>query len=295
MSKRLDVQKTYKMYIGGAFPRSESGRFYSLNDKSGKFTANICRGSRKDFRNAIVAARKAQGGWAARSAYNRGQILYRIAEMMEGRKEQLAAELIKEGSTSKSASKEVETAIDRVVYFAGWSDKYQQIFSTVNPVASSHFNFSMPEPTGVVTIIAPQNASLLGFVQTVIPVITGGNTVVVLASHNNPLATLTLAEILNSSDVPGGVINILTGFEDELREHFSSHMDVNAMVYCENDKEALREIQENASLNVKAIIHRPEKNWASEDLESPYHILDLQEIKTTWHPVGDGMAAGGGY
>ncbi len=295
MSKRLDVQKTYKMYIGGAFPRTESGRAYTLNDKKGNFVANMCLASRKDFRNAVVAARKAQSGWANRSAYNRSQILYRIAEMMEGRKEQLIAELMKEGSTKNAAAKEAETAIDRVVYFAGWADKYQQIFGTVNPVASSHFNFSMPEPTGVVSIIAPQNESLLGFVQAVIPVITGGNTVVVLASEKKPLATITLAEILNSSDVPGGVVNILTGKPEELVEQFASHMDVNAMVYCDNDADILKSVQEAAALNVKAVVHKPVSNWASEEHENPYWILDLQEIKTTWHPVGDGMATGGGY
>jgi len=295
MSKRIDIQKTYKLYIGGAFPRSESGRYYGLNDAKGNFIANICRSSRKDFRNAMVSARKAQGGWAGRSAYNRGQILYRIAEMMEGRKEQLISELIKEGQSSKKAVKEVETAIDRVVYFAGWSDKYQQIFGTVNPVASSHFNFSMPEPTGVVSIIAPQSASLLGFISVVMPVIVGGNTVVVLASHEHPLSTLTLTEILNTSDVPGGVINVLTGFTDELQSQFATHMDVNAMVYCEDDLVSLKKIQEDASLNVKAIVHRKIKDWTLEEHENPYAILDLQEIKTTWHPVGDGMTTGGAY
>jgi acyl-CoA reductase-like NAD-dependent aldehyde dehydrogenase len=295
MSKRLDIQKTYKLYIGGAFPRTESGRAYTLTGKNDAFIANLCRASRKDFRNAMVSARKAQSGWAGKSANNRGQILYRIAEMMEGRKDQLIAELIKEGSSSKNATKEVETAIDRVMYFAGWSDKYQQIFGTVNPVASSHFNFSMPEPTGVVSIIAPQNASLLGFVQAVMPVIVGGNTVVVLASHKHPLATMTLAEILNSSDVPGGVVNILTGFIDELYDQFATHMDVNAMMFFEDDKAMLKKIQESASLNVKAVVHKPIKNWESEEHENPYWILDLQEIKTTWHPVGDGMATGGGY
>jgi acyl-CoA reductase-like NAD-dependent aldehyde dehydrogenase len=295
MSTRLDVQKTYKLYIGGAFPRTESGRAYTLSDTKGKFIANMCRASRKDFRNAVVSARKAQSGWGAKTAYNRGQILYRIAEMMEGRKQQLVDELIKEGSSQKAALKETETAIDRVVYFAGWSDKYQQIFSTVNPVASAHFNFSMPEPTGVVSVIAPQDASLLGFIQSVIPAITGGNTVVVLASHTKPLATLTFAEILHSSDVPGGVINILTGYTDELFAQFASHMDVNAMLCFEKDPEMLKSIQEAASLNVKAVVHKTVKDWSSEDHENPYWILDLLEIKTTWHPVGDGMSTGGGY
>ncbi len=286
MSKRIDIKKTYKMYMGGAFPRSESERYYPLNDKKGNFIANICLGSRKDFRNAVVAARKAFDGWAARSAYNRGQILYRIAEMMEGRKDQLVAELVKEGSSPKAAQKEAETAIDRVVYFAGWTDKYQQVFGNVNPVASSHFNFSNPEPTGVVSVIAPQNESLLGFVQTIIPIIAGGNVVVVQASEMKPLATLTFCEILHSSDVPGGVVNVITGKTKELASHFSSHMDVNAVVFCEDDSSLKKLIQENASLNVKGVVHRQVKDYYSDENENPYLILDLQEIKTTWHPVG---------
>lgn len=286
MAKRLSVQKTYKLYIGGEFPRSESGRYYPLNNKSGQLIANICRASRKDFRNAVVAARKAQSGWAAKSAYNRGQILYRMAEMLEGRKDQIVSELILEGASPKAAQKEAETTIDRIVYFAGWSDKYQQIFGTVNPVASPHFNFSMPEPTGVVSIIAPQKASLLGLVQVVLPAIVGGNTVVVLASHEKPLAALTFMEIVHSSDVPGGVINLLTGFVDELAGQFTSHMDVNAAIYCDYDAGLLQKIQENAALNVKALLHKPMKDWADEKHENPYWILDLQEIKTTWHPVG---------
>ena len=286
MSKRLDIKKTYKMYIGGAFPRSESERYYPLSDKKGTLIANICLGSRKDFRNAVVVARKAFDGWAARSAYNRGQILYRIAEMMEGRKDQLIAELIKEGSSSKNAAKEVETSIDRVVYFAGWTDKYQQVFGNINPVASSHFNFSTPEPTGVVSVIAPQKESLLGFIQSTIPVIAGGNVVVVQASETKPLATLTFCEILHSSDVPGGVVNVISGKTEELASHFSSHMDVNAILLFEDNQDLKKLVQENASLNVKAVVHRSVKDFYSEENENPYLILDLQEIKTTWHPVG---------
>ncbi len=286
MSKRLDVKKTYKLYIGGAFPRSESGRYYSLTGKSG-FTANICLASRKDFRNAVVAARKAQSGWAARSAYNRGQILYRIAEIMEGRRDQLIAELKLEGATDKQASKEVDAAIDRAVYFAGWSDKYQQVFGTVNPVASSHFNFSVPEPTGVVTILLPDSASLLGLLQFVLPAIVGGNTVVVLTAESRPLAPLTLGEILHSSDVPGGVINILSGYRSELISNFSTHMDVNAVMYGGNDEEAITLIQKNAAENVKHVVLRKDDDWFDEERnEHPYVIMELQEIKTTWHPVG---------
>ncbi len=286
MSKRLDIKKTYKLYLGGAFPRSESGRYYKFEGKGG-FVANICRASRKDFRNAVVAARKAQSGWASRSAYNRGQILYRIAEMMEGRREQLIAELKLEGLTEKQAVREVDTAIDRTVYFAGWTDKYQQVFGTVNPVASSHFNFSVPEPTGVVTILLPESASLLGMLQLVLPAITGGNTVVVLTSEKKPLAPLTLGEILHSSDVPGGVINILSGFTSELSDNFSTHMDVNAIVCGGSDKEMLTRIQKNASENVKHVVVRHDDDWFDpERNEHPYGIMELQEIKTTWHPVG---------
>ncbi|MFW6348427.1 MAG: aldehyde dehydrogenase family protein, partial [Cyclonatronaceae bacterium] len=252
MSKRLDVKKTYKLYIGGKFPRSESERYYALYGKKEELLANICRASRKDFRNAVQAARKAQPGWAGRSAYNRGQILYRIAEMMEGRREQLITELKREGSSSKDAEKEVDTAIDRAVYFAGWSDKYQQIFGTVNPVASPHFNFSVPEATGVVSVILPEDGSgsLLAFMQLVLPAIVGGNTVVALPARDKPLAILTLAEILHASDVPAGVINILCGEAGELIGEFSAHMDVNAVVYAGHAGETRRLIEQNAALNV---------------------------------------------
>lgn len=288
MSKRLDVKKTYKLYIGGKFPRSESERYYPLYSSKNQLLANICRASRKDFRNAAQAARKAQGAWAGRSAYNRGQILYRIAEMMEGRREQLAAELRREGASSKNAEKEVDAAIDRAVYFAGWSDKYQQIFGTVNPVASSHFNFSMPEPTGVVSVLLPENGAhpLLAFMQLVLPAIVGGNTVVVLPPRDKPLTVLTLAEILHASDVPGGVINILCGEADELIGQFSAHMDVNAVLYGGDDETALKLIQENAALNVKQVIIENSADWFDPAHENPYSILNLQEIKTTWHPVG---------
>lgn len=286
MSKRLEVKKTYKLYIGGAFPRSESDRTYSLSGKSGEFIANICRSSRKDFRNAVVAARKAQPGWAARSAYNRGQILYRIAEMLEGRRDQLTAELRLEGLSEKEAARETDAAIDRIVYFAGWSDKYQQVFSTVNPVASAHFNFSMPEPVGLVAIVLPETAGLLGLVQNVMPAIVSGNSVVVLLSEKRPLSGLTFAEVLHASDVPGGVINLLSGFRSELLEQFASHMDVNAFVLGSRDKAEITLAQEKASLNVKQLVIRDDEDWQDARHESPYPILDLIEIKTTWHPVG---------
>lgn len=288
---RLAVNKTYKIYIGGKFPRTESGRFYPVELKDGTVT-NICLGSRKDLRNSVVAARNAFGGWSSRAAFNRGQILYRIAEMLEGRKAQFVEELMAVGATKAAASKEVEESIDRCVYFAGWCDKYTQLFGSVNPVASSHFNFSVHEPTGVVTIIAPESPSLLGVVSCIMPVIAGGNTCVVLASENSPHVAVTFAEVLNSSDVPGGVVNILTGKEDELVEHFSSHMDVNATIYC-RDKH-LELIKENASLNVKRVSNWSEKDWNKEG-EDPYLLLETQEVKTTWHPIENIAGAKSGY
>ena len=281
---RLEILKTYKIYIGGQFPRTESGRFYSPLDKKGKPLGNICLSSRKDVRNAIVAARKAFGSWSERAAFNRGQILYRIAEMLEGRKEQFISELIQQGSTKKNAEEEVNLSIDRIVYYAGWCDKYQQVLSSVNPVASSHFNFSVLEPTGVVGILAPQNTSLIGLVSTMLPVICGGNTCVVIASENLPLCAVTFAEVLNSSDVPGGVVNILTGTNKELNETLSKHMDVNAIVYGGDDLEALKQIQENAVLNVKRVFSYS-KDWNKADSQDLYMISDTQEIKTTWHPI----------
>ncbi len=291
---RLEILKTYKIYIGGQFPRTESGRYYPLKDKNGKLLANVCLSSRKDFRNAVVAARGAFGGWSGRAAFNRSQILYRIAEMLESRKAQFIAELQQQGSTAKAAEEEVNQSIDRLVYYAGWCDKYIQLYSTVNPVASSHFNFSVPEPTGVVAIIAPEDSALLGLVSVVAPCISGGNTCVVLASESKPLCSVSFAEVLNSSDVTGGVVNILTGTSKELHSHFSSHMDVNAIVYCRDNKDEIKKIQQNASLNVKrAFIYH--KNWNSAEVENPYMILDLQEIKTTWHPIENIGAAKSSY
>ena len=283
---RLNVLKTYKIYIGGKFPRSESGRYDVVKDSDGKQLANFCRSSRKDFRDAVTVARKAVDGWAGKSAYNKGQILYRIAEMLEGRKDQFVTELIQQGSSTKAAEKEVDLSIDRLVYYAGWSDKYQQVFGSVNPVASSHFNFSVPENMGVVTVIAPEDTSLIGLVSVIAPVIVGGNTCVVLASHSKPLCSITFAEVLNSSDVPGGVVNILTGRRKELISHFSTHMDVNAVVYCGNDMEEKKTIQINAALNVKRIICPKIQDWTKPEAEDPYLIMNLQETKTTWHPVG---------
>ena len=283
---RLSVQKTYKLYIDGKFPRSESGRYYKLNDSSGNVIANICRSSKKDFRDAVVVARKAQESWAKRSAYNKGQILYRIAETLEGRKSQFVDTLILQGATKNNAVAEVNAAIDRLVHYAGWSDKYQQIFSAVNPVESSHFNFSFPEPTGVVSALAPTQTGLMGLVSIIAPAIVGGNTIIILADTAFPMTAIELAEVLHASDLPGGVVNILTGNRKELVAPFSNHMDVNATVYCGAAGEELKTIQTNAALNVKRVIHYNFKNWNDENSQSPYMILDLQETKTTWHPVG---------
>lgn len=285
-SKRVDVMKTYKLYIDGKFPRTESGRYYILKNSDGDTIANVCKSSRKDFREAVVAARKAQHGWASKSAYNKGQILYRIAEMLESRKAQFVAELVSQGCSESSANAEVNHSIDRLVYYAGWSDKYQQVFSSVNPVESSHFNFSVPEPTGVVAILSPENFGLIGLVSTIAPAIVGGNTVIILASTALPLTAITFAEVLNSSDVPGGVVNILTGERSELLSHFANHMDVNAVVYCGDDAGEIKKIQELASLNVKRPLIYSKDDWMKDDSQNPYRIMDLQEIKTTWHPIG---------
>lgn len=281
---RLNVLKTYKIYIGGQFPRTESGRYYDLKNKKNETLANVCLSSRKDFRNAVVAARAAFSGWSGRSAFNRAQILYRIAEMLEGRKAQFIEELILQGITEKAAGNEIQLSIDRLVYYAGWCDKYQQLFSSVNPVASSHFNFSVPEPTGVVSIIAPEKSGLLGLVSVIAPVIAGGNVCVVLASETLPLCAVTFAEVLATSDLPGGVVNVLTGNSKELHDHFSSHMDVNAVIYCREDKEEEKKIAENSSINVKRSFNW-NRDWMKDENQNPYLIFDLQEIKTTWHPI----------
>ncbi len=233
-----------------------------------------------------MAARKAQPGWAKASAYLRGQILYRIAEMLEGRREQFIAELVLQGVTQRAAAREVDQAIDRLIYFAGWADKYQQVFSAVNPVSSSHFNFSVLEPTGVVSILAPDNSGLLGLVSNVAPTIAGGNTCVVLASESMPLCAVSFAEVLHASDVPGGVVNILTGLREELTEQFASHMDVNAIIWCDGGRKTAGDVQRLAAENVKRVVRRTRIDWSKADAENPYLIRDTQEVKTTWHPIG---------
>lgn len=292
--ERLEVLKTYKIYIGGKFPRTESGRYYTPLNKKGEQLGNICQSSRKDVRNSVVAARKAFGGWSERPAFNRGQILYRIAEMLEGRKSQFVEELVFQGSSKAQAEKEVNLSIDRLIYYAGWCDKYAQILGAVNPVASSHFNFSVTEAMGVVGVIADQKSSLIGLVSMVAPVIAGGNTCVVLSAEELPLCAVTFAEVLNSSDVPGGVVNLLTGSPAEMIKPLTTHMDVNAMVYSGNDSGVTKELKESSALNLKRIFTY-EKDWMKSDAQDLYMIADCQEVKTTWHPIENIGGASSSY
>ena len=282
---RIEVLKTYKIFIGGKFPRTESGRYFHMKNAKGDLLANICLSSRKDFRNAVVEARKAQENWANATALNRGQILYRIAEMLEDRNSQFIEQLQSTGSTFSAAKKEVDQSIDRLIYYAGWSDKFQQIFSAVNPVASNHFNFSTLEPTGVVSIIAPNKNPLLGMISLLAPTIIGGNTVVILASTVNPMVAISFAEVINTSDVPAGVVNILTGDREELLPQFASHKDVNTIIYCGDNLKEIQTVEEIAVENLKRVSIYKRKNWDQENSQSPYFIEKCQEIKTIWHPT----------
>ncbi len=281
---RLEIIKTYKIYIGGAFPRTESGRYYTPVNPKGEKLGNICLCSKKDAKNAVVAARKAVGGWSERAAFNRSQILYRIAEMLEGRKAQFTEELVLQGATPKEAEKEVLLSIDRIVYYAGWCDKISQVTGSVNPVSSSHFNFSVYQPVGVVGIVADQSTSLIGLVSQVIPVIASGNTVVVLASEKQPLCAVTFAEVINSSDVPGGVVNILTGNPDEPASVLGAHMDVNAILLGADLADLNASLRKSSALNLKRVFEL-KADWNQEDAQGLYHITDFMELKTTWHPV----------
>jgi acyl-CoA reductase-like NAD-dependent aldehyde dehydrogenase len=285
LQERVKVLKTYKIFIGGQFPRTESGRYYPLKLSQGD-TVNICLSSRKDFRNAVLVAREAQEKWASRAAINRSQILYRIAEMLETRALQFEAELISLGFKAEQASAEVAASIDRMIYYAGWCDKYNQVFSSVNPVASSHFNFSSTEPVGVVSVIAPESSALLGLVSVIAPIIAGGNTCVVLASNSLPLCAITFAEVLATSDLPAGVVNILTGERKELTAQFSTHMDVNAIYLESSSSVEIAQTEKEAAGNVKRVRLEHARDWFDLEAESPYRILDFLEIKTTWHPVG---------
>ena len=285
--RRLQVQKTYKLFIGGKFVRGENGRVLSAQGTNGDVLANFCRASKKDFRDAVVAARAAFGNWSKQSAYLRGQILYRAAEMLEMRRGELENEVSRTNGARRSIS-EAALAVDRLVHYAGWTDKYSQIFGTVNPVASSHFNFTIPEPTGVVVIVCPDEPPLLPFVSLVAPVILSGNCAVVLPSTTRPLPALTFSEIIATSDLPGGVVNVLAGDRAELAPHFASHMDVNAIVDGSGDEKNGRELQKGGELNVKRYVRREltPAQWRGRDAENPYWILDTVEMKTAWHPIG---------
>jgi acyl-CoA reductase-like NAD-dependent aldehyde dehydrogenase len=286
-SGRLPVLKTYKLYIGGKFPRGESGRVNGARSKDGRTAlGNYCLASRKDFRDAVVAARKAQPGWAKATAYLRGQILYRAAEMAELRRAELEAELVRAGF--RDAASEVSAAIDRLVHYAGWTDKFSQLFGTVNPVASSHFNFTTPEPTGVVVALSPDAPALLGLISVIAPAILSGNTVIALASESAPLPAIAFSEILATSDLPGGVVNILTGARAELAPHFASHMDVNAIVDGSGDASVAATLHGGSAVNLKRYATRDltATEWSSENGENPYWILDSLEMKTAWHPIG---------
>jgi acyl-CoA reductase-like NAD-dependent aldehyde dehydrogenase len=265
---RLPVKKTYKLFVGGAIPRSESGRTYEVEGQ------NVARASRKDVRDAVVAARKAVAGWAGATAYNRGQVLYRLAEMMENRTADLAAVC--------SGRKEVDAAIDRVVWYAGWADKLAQVLGSSNPVAGPYFNFSIPEPTGVVAVLAPEEPALAGFVSRVVPAIVGGNAVVAVASEAHPLAAMELAEAIATSDVPGGIVNVLTGYREELAPVLASHMDVNAidLAGLAGGNGNVEELERLAADNVKRVVR------GDVDEQSPWLISSFLELKTVWHPIG---------
>jgi acyl-CoA reductase-like NAD-dependent aldehyde dehydrogenase len=287
--ERATVRKTYKLYVGGAFPRSESGRSYVVNDSSGGFLANASRASRKDARDAVQAARKAFAGWSTRTPYNRGQVLYRVAEVLEGRRSQFVDEVQRsEGVAKRAAEAVVDTSIDRLVWYAGWADKIAQVVGGTNPVAAPYFNFSIPEPTGVVAVLAPQRSSLLGLVSVVAPVIVTGNTVVVATSHERPIPAITLAEVLATSDVPGGVVNLLTGPLADTAPTLASHLDVNAidLTGAAGETALATELEQTAAENLKRVLRAPagEPDWSADPgLE---RMTTFLETKTVWHPIG---------
>ncbi|MFF2810583.1 aldehyde dehydrogenase family protein [Streptomyces sp. NPDC058000] len=285
MSERLAVFKTYKLYVGGKFPRSESGRVYEVTDSKDRWLANAPLASRKDARDAVVAARKAFGGWSGATAYNRGQILYRIAEMLEGRRDQFVAEVADaEGQSKAKAAAQVDAAIDRWVWYAGWSDKVAQIAGSSNPVAGPYFNLSAPEPTGVVAVVAPQESSFLGLVSVLAPVIVTGNTAVVVASERAPLPALSLAEVLATSDLPGGVVNLLSGRTAELSAPLAAHQDVNALDLTGADAELATELQTAAADNLKRVLRPRAADWSADP--GTDRLLAFLETKTVWHPMG---------
>ncbi|MBA4606990.1 aldehyde dehydrogenase family protein [Aeromicrobium sp. Marseille-Q0843] len=283
MTERLDVRKTYKLFIGGAFPRSESGRTYEVSSSRGKFLANASKASRKDARDAVGAARKAFGGWSKRTPYNRGQILYRVAEVLEGRRDQLVAEVrAAEGVNERRATAIVDAAVDTWVWYAGWADKLSQVTGNANQVNGPFFNLTSPEPTGVVAIAAPQDSSLLGLVEVLAPVLLSGNTAVVVSSYERPLPAITLSEILSTSDVPGGVVNILTGDIAEVGPWIAAHLDVNALdLTGVVDPDVARDLEAEAAVNLKRVL-RPGTPTA----QSLARITPFLEHKTVWHPIG---------
>lgn len=284
---RLDVRKTYKLYVGGAFPRSESGRSYEVLDSKGRFLANAAYASRKDARDAVVAARKAFGGWSGKTAYNRGQVLYRVAEVMESRRAQFAEDVQRaEGGTRRQAEAQVDAAVDRFVWYAGWADKISQVVGGTNPVAAPYFNFSVPEPTGVVAVLAPQDSSLLGLISVVTPVITTGNTCVVAASADRPLPAVTFGEVLATSDVPGGVVNLLTGAITDTAPTLASHMDVNAidLTGVLGDDDLATELEIAAAENLKRVRRPAAEDWGADPALD--RLTWTLETKTVWHPIG---------
>ncbi len=284
MSDRVPVRRTAKLFVGGEFPRSESGRSYEVLARDGRLLAHAARASRKDLRDAVRVARTAQPGWAGKTAYNRGQILYRVAELMEGRRSQFEAELADAGAADPARG--VSAAIDRWVWYAGWADKIGQVLGGTNPVAGPYFNFTVPEATGVVGIVAPQNQALLGLVSRLAPAIVSGNTAVVLASETSPLPAISLGEVLATSDVPGGVVNLLTGFTAELAPWLAGHMDVNAIDVTGVPEELLPQVEELAAENVKRVHRGPAVDPFSAEAQSPYEVTALMEFKTVWHPIG---------
>jgi acyl-CoA reductase-like NAD-dependent aldehyde dehydrogenase len=292
VGERLEVRKTYKLYIGGEFPRTESGRAYEVFSARGDLLANACRGTRKDIRDAVRAARTALPSWSAKTAFNRSQILYRIAELMEGRRDQFIAEVMAaEGLGRRRATRLTDAAIDRWVWYAGWADKFSALTGSVNPVNGSYFNFSVPEPSGVVGVIAPEGSSLLGLVSRLAPVILSGNCAVVLASESRPLPAVTLTEVLATSDVPGGVVNLITGLRRELVLHLAGHMDVNALDAYGLDPAQGVVVEELATENVKRLVRPPANgadavDWLDQRAQSPYLIGEFVETKTVWHPIG---------
>jgi acyl-CoA reductase-like NAD-dependent aldehyde dehydrogenase len=282
--ERVPVRRTAKLFIGGEFPRSESGRSYEVFSHDGQLLAWAARASRKDLRDAVRAARAAHAGWAGKTAYNRGQVLYRVAELMEGRRSQFEAELADAGATDPRRG--VDAAIDRWVWYAGWADKIGQVLGATNPVAGPYFNFTIPESMGVVGIVAPQDQSLLGLISRLAPAIVSANTAVVIASEKSPLPAVSLAEVLSTSDVPGGVVNVLTGLTNELVSWLAGHMDVNAIDVTGVPAELLAQVEELAAENVKRLHRAPAVDPFAQEAQSPYEITALTEFKTVWHPVG---------